>query len=66
MFRTKLQSLGFSYVQRSAWLYPFPCERELHELADRLEIQDAIAVAATDSFSLAPKFLKRYILSPTR
>jgi DNA-binding transcriptional regulator PaaX len=60
--RRKLAALGFSYLQRSLWLYPFPCETEITELAHRLGLEDDIVVMRTESLSAEKKFLKRYRL----
>jgi len=65
IFRRKLQQLGFHYLQRSAWLYPFACEGAIAELGHRLELDEHLAVIVTDSFSQEPKFLKRFHLTAT-
>lgn len=33
-FRWKLKDLGFFQFQKSVWIYPYPCERELLFVAD--------------------------------
>ena len=33
-FRWKLKDLGFLQLQKSAWIYPYPCEREILFVAD--------------------------------
>lgn len=34
LFRATLKQLGFFNVQESVWLYPYPCEKEIHFLRD--------------------------------
>lgn len=34
IFRNTLKKLGFYNVQESVWLYPYPCEKEIHFLRD--------------------------------
>lgn len=51
VFRRKLQQFGFKYLQKSAWIYPFPCEDVLTELAARLNLADCIHVAVVRSLS---------------
>ncbi len=51
VFRRKLQTLGFKYLQRSVWIYPYPCETVLTDLADRLQLGAHIHVAVVRSLS---------------
>ncbi len=63
IFRRKLQQLGFVYLQKSSWLYPFPCEAALTELAQRLGLQPNVVVATAQQLSNEEKFLQRFKLS---
>ena len=51
IFRRKLQQLGFQYLQRSAWIYPFQCEDVLMTLAQRLQLDHCIHIAVVKSLS---------------
>lgn len=37
-FAFKLRQLGFEQLQRSVWVHPFPCEREIEVVASRYNI----------------------------
>jgi len=62
VFRRKLQSLGFRYLQRSSWIYPFPCEDELRTFAERLHLTDVVVVTA-QALSNEAQFLGQFNLS---
>lgn len=34
LFRTTLKRMGFHNLQESIWMYPYPCEKEIHFLRD--------------------------------
>lgn len=34
IFRVSLKRMGFLSMQESVWLYPYPCEKEIHFLRD--------------------------------
>lgn len=40
--RNVLRSLGFVYVQRSLWAFPYPCDEVITEIAAALSIDDAV------------------------
>lgn len=63
VFRHKLQSLGFVYLQKSSWLYPFPCESQLNTLAKRLSLEAYVAIATAHTLSNEEKFLQRFKIS---
>ena len=52
IFRHYLKQLGFLPVQKSAWIYPFPCENELDFLAEILQIDRYLLLATA---SLRPE-----------
>lgn len=43
-FRWKLKDLGFYQFQKSAWIYPYPCERELLFVADFFGVRNHIGI----------------------
>lgn len=42
LFRSTLKRLGFFNVQESVWLYPYPCEKEIHFLRDYCGMGDNV------------------------
>ena len=42
LFRSSLKRLGFYNVQESVWLYPYPCEKEIHFLRDYCGMGDDV------------------------
>lgn len=65
IFRHKLQDLGFVYLQKSSWLYPFSCENELSVLAKKLGLEEYVAIATAHTLSNEEKFLRRFKISRT-
>lgn len=63
VFRRKLQELGFTYLQKSIWVYPFPCEKEIRELSHRLGLEEDVVVAVAHSLSPSERLLRKYSLS---
>jgi hypothetical protein len=51
VFRRTLKRLGFKYLQRSVWVYPFPCEGLLTELAARLGIGEDVVIVVSRQLS---------------
>lgn len=45
IFRDKLKQLGFYQMQKSAYLYPFPCEKEIKYLREVLNIPHFVKLA---------------------
>jgi DNA-binding transcriptional regulator PaaX len=43
-FRWKLKDLGFFQFQKSAWIYPYPCEGEVLFVADFFGVQKYIEI----------------------
>jgi DNA-binding transcriptional regulator PaaX len=43
-FRWKLKDLGFFQLQKSAWVYPYPCESELLFVADFFGVRKHIEI----------------------
>jgi len=42
IFRNTLKKLGFFNIQESVWLYPYPCEKEIHFLRDYCGMGDNV------------------------
>lgn len=43
-FRWKLKDMGFYQFQKSAWIYPYPCEKELLFVADFYGVRKHIEI----------------------
>lgn len=50
-FRWKLKELGFFQLQKSTWVYPFPCEREVMFVADFFGVQKYIEILEVNKIS---------------
>ncbi|MBI1888648.1 MAG: hypothetical protein HYS15_01810, partial [Candidatus Spechtbacteria bacterium] len=55
-FRERLKSMGFFQFQKSFWIYPFDCEREIHYLCEHLGLHDYV-------FVFKGKFVKDRLLT---
>lgn len=60
IFRRKLKELGFYHFQRSVFLLPYPCEKEVNRMKEILEIENNAHLLVTDSFDGDEELLKRY------
>ena len=49
-FRFKLQELGFVQLQKSSWIYPYPCEDEVLFVADFYGVGKYIEILTIESF----------------
>ncbi|MFH1201208.1 MAG: hypothetical protein V1484_02715 [bacterium] len=58
-FRWKLKDLGFFQFQKSAWIYPYPCEGEILFVADFYGVRKHIEILEVDNI-LDDKKLKVY------
>lgn len=47
-FRWKLKDLGFFQFQKSAWIYPYPCEGEILFIADFYGVRKHIEILEVD------------------
>lgn len=62
VFRDKLKKLGFFHFQRSVFIIPFPCEKEIIQLADELEIGEGVHILITNRFKNDSKIVKKFNL----
>src|SRR3989344_800056 len=58
-FRWKLKDIGFFKFQKSAWIYPYPCEGEILFVADFFGVRRHIEILEVDKI-LDDKKLKTY------
>ncbi|MEI7709233.1 MAG: hypothetical protein WCI76_00795 [bacterium] len=47
-FRWKLQDMGFFQFQKSAWIYPYPCEGEILFVADFYGVRKHLEILEVD------------------
>ncbi len=62
-FGHKLKSLGFRMIQKSAWIYPYPCEKEIEQLKKFYEVEDYVAYLEIKKISGAIALQKRFRLT---
>lgn len=48
--RHKLKDIGFYQIQKSVFLYPFPCEKEIELLGAYFHVRDHIVIMRVSSF----------------
>lgn len=61
-FRRKLKDLGFFHLQRSVFILPYPCELELNELADILQLRKYMFLLTCDRFAGDEALVKKFKL----
>lgn len=58
----KLRDLGFYKLQKSVYIYPFPCEKEVEFIATVFEVKDCILIMKISSFDGGEKIAHYYNL----
>ena len=48
-FRKKIKLLGFEMIQKSVFIFPYPCEEEIADIAGRLGVSDYIDILIAQS-----------------
>ena len=61
--RYHLKALNFLQFQKSAWIYPYPCEDEIIYIADFFGIGKFVEILVIDSITRDDKFKKYFHLS---
>jgi len=56
-FRKKIKSLGFEMIQKSVFIFPYPCEEEVADIAGKLKISDYVDVIVAQSAGFKEKEL---------
>jgi len=46
--RSKLKKLGFYLIQKSVWVYPYPCEKEIQLLCEIFEINPYVNIITAE------------------
>ena len=61
-FRRKLKELGFFHFQRSVFLLPYPCDKEIKLIVEHLKISPYVHVLTTDRFPNDQALIKKFKL----
>ena len=61
IFRRKLIDLSFVQVQKSIYIYPFACEKEIENLVFLLGIKQFVLVAVSDIIEGEEKIIEKFI-----
>ncbi len=61
--REKLKLMGFFFLQKSVFIFPYPCEEEIVFLADIYDIQQYVRYVETDSLSPEDDLLGHFALT---
>lgn len=59
-FRKKLKDLGFFHFQRSVFIIPYPCEKEIDQLAGELEISEYVHLLTAERFRNDKQLVKKF------
>lgn len=62
-FRRKLKLLGFFHFQRSVFVCPYPCEKEINFMTDYLDITPCVYLVTAKRFSGDEYLLKEFALN---
>ena len=57
--RTKLKILGFRMLQKSVFVFPYPCEEELGVICENLQVSDYVDVITADSVGFHEKEIRK-------
>jgi CRISPR-associated endonuclease Cas2 len=49
VLRSKLQKLGFYQMQKSVWVYPYPCEKEIRFLSEMYNINSCVNIITAEN-----------------
>ncbi|HEY4474939.1 MAG TPA: CRISPR-associated endonuclease Cas2 [Candidatus Paceibacterota bacterium] len=58
--RAKLKNLGFYMLQKSVFVIPYPCEKELGYVCKNLKIADYVDVILAESVGFKEKEIKKF------
>ncbi|MEK7162448.1 MAG: hypothetical protein AAB730_01145 [Patescibacteria group bacterium] len=59
-FRYHLQKMGATEFQRSAFIFPYPCSREVGALAEKLSLREHIVLVTAETLSNEFKFKEHF------
>lgn len=55
-----LKELGFKMLQKSAWVYPWPCESEVEQITSVFQIDDFVKIILADKIPDSPNLEKHF------
>ena len=58
-FRQRIKSLGFFVLQKSVFVFPYPCEEELAQICRKMKISDYVDVIIADSVGFREEEIKK-------
>ena len=58
--RKKLLNLGFFPLQKSVYVYPYPCEEELGYICQKLKIGDYVDIIQADTVGFKEEEIKKF------
>lgn len=58
--RRKLKNLGFYMLQKSVFVFPYPCEEELGYIGGELEVSDYIDIITAENIGFKERELRKY------
>ncbi len=58
-FRRKLKLLGCHMLQKSVFIFPYPCEEELSDIATQLKVSDYIDIIVADNAGFKEAEIKK-------
>ena len=61
-FRRKIQELGLVLYQNSVWVYPYPLEKEIRQLADFYMISNCVSFITADNISGEARLRRQFNL----
>ncbi|MEK7080626.1 MAG: CRISPR-associated endonuclease Cas2 [Patescibacteria group bacterium] len=62
LFRAKLQSVGFYQMQKSVWVCPYPCEKEVRLMCEIYEINPYVNIITAEEIYNADALIKHFKL----
>lgn len=61
VIRSKLKSLGFQRIQKSVYVYPFECTKEIEVISKRLYIERYVLILISEIIQGEKKIINRYV-----
>jgi len=62
VFQGRLKLLGFIMIQRSVWVCPYPCEKEIQKIAKLYEVDSFVNYITATELDIQSKLLKEFKL----
>ncbi len=60
LLRLKLKTLGFYMIQKSVFVFPYPCEEELSECSSRLKVVDYVDIIIAHTLGSKEEEIKKF------